>query len=708
MAARQKDKCEGCDGRSCTLPRKNLAPDLSTKRQTKLCQLCRNIDIEKAIKDPWPSRTRLVEHLGDIRRRMKSPRCPLCRLFASVYIPAKQMNKGATTAYHLRALRGVPMIGPDLSTGRNFGASTTVLGIFPGSKDNIPKATYLNNLTRGFIGPVLPRRPHEYQSYVQRVSQLKVDFSRVRDWLQICETKHASTCALKTLPPPIGFRCIDLHSENMMTVTIGPDDDYLALSYVWADSHTSNGTEHKGNLVQSSTKLLVPQVIVDAMTVAQELGIRYLWVDKFCINQHNEEEKATQIGAMDRIYEGATATIIAAYRKDTSPALPGVSRRRMSKQAVERVKAYKLASTLPDLAVAVALSSWVTRAWTYQEAVLSRRCIIFTDEQVYFLCRGGTACESIATSVVSGMQSLGSRSFMSYAFTTNFMEASPRLLALWEFFMNLHHYKNRILRFESDSINAFQGILARSKFANIWGIPLACPARVSSDQDERALAIGFARGLWWDNPGHPLHEPLKPNERYAAYIRCPDFPSYSWAGWRGPTRLHEFRGDKGSDTGCNEVDESSFNVEFSCLSKSEEQISLLQMVQDTGHPISQVLCVEAPIHQVRIRRHPTRRNPAAYICDCDVNRECESFHYSYVQPVRLFEDPLDGSWLSEIIFTRFWHVLPLFILKGSGTIAACLIIDLNEESELPAHVIGFAYLRKSLLKETPRQRIRLA
>ncbi len=34
----------------------------------------------------------------------------------------------------------------------------------------------------------------------------------------------------------------------------------------------------------------------------------------------------------------------------------------------------------------IKLSDWITRAWTYQEALLSRRRIIFTDEQVYYEC----------------------------------------------------------------------------------------------------------------------------------------------------------------------------------------------------------------------------------------------------------------------------------------------------------------------------------
>lgn len=44
-------------------------------------------------------------------------------------------------------------------------------------------------------------------------------------------------------------------------------------------------------------------------------------------------------------------------------------------------------STLPDPRLVISRSKWMSWGWTYQEAMLSRRRIIFTDNQVYFECQ---------------------------------------------------------------------------------------------------------------------------------------------------------------------------------------------------------------------------------------------------------------------------------------------------------------------------------
>lgn len=75
----------------------------------------------------------------------------------------------------------------------------------------------------------------------------------------------------------------------------------MALSYVWgADSAAEQCPE--GSLPSP-----LPRVIEDGLTVALKLGggFHYIWVDRYCIDQENEEEKHTQISNMDMIYEGA-------------------------------------------------------------------------------------------------------------------------------------------------------------------------------------------------------------------------------------------------------------------------------------------------------------------------------------------------------------------------------------------------------------------
>jgi hypothetical protein len=68
----------------------------------------------------------------------------------------------------------------------------------------------------------------------------------------------------------------------------------------------------------------VPKTVEDAMFVTINLEIPSLWVDRYCIDQSNPEEKHDIIRNMNRIYEGADITIIAATGDDSQYGLPGV------------------------------------------------------------------------------------------------------------------------------------------------------------------------------------------------------------------------------------------------------------------------------------------------------------------------------------------------------------------------------------------------
>jgi hypothetical protein len=54
-----------------------------------------------------------------------------------------------------------------------------------------------------------------------------------------------------------------------------------------------------------------PRTLQDAATVVRSLGIRYLWVDAFCIIQDNENDKAKELDQMGKYYKNSTITISA-------------------------------------------------------------------------------------------------------------------------------------------------------------------------------------------------------------------------------------------------------------------------------------------------------------------------------------------------------------------------------------------------------------
>ncbi|KAH7048472.1 heterokaryon incompatibility, partial [Macrophomina phaseolina] len=128
-----------------------------------------------------------------------------------------------------------------------------------------------------------------------------------------------------------------------------------------------------------------------AMQLVRDIGLRFLWIDALCIIQDDEDEKKRLIHGMDRVYEGATLTVFAAAGLDAAEGLPGIrapdERIHEASTSVRYAhNSLELALACPTLVEQVRKSRWDTRAWTYQEQRLSKRCLYFTMHEVFFVC----------------------------------------------------------------------------------------------------------------------------------------------------------------------------------------------------------------------------------------------------------------------------------------------------------------------------------
>ncbi|KAK0715442.1 heterokaryon incompatibility protein-domain-containing protein, partial [Lasiosphaeris hirsuta] len=205
-----------------------------------------------------------------------------------------------------------------------------------------------------------------------------VNFALLKQWLSHCENSHAALCR----PDPVSntaadaylqaFRLIDVTKRKI--VLAQPDDEYVALSYVWGRDPflrllRSNESDLflDGSLGRDNNP--VPKTISHALEAVSRLGMRYLWVDALCIMQDNHAEKATAISAMDLIYARAALTIVAASGTHANAGLAGLephtrdpmpyeARARFPESRHEFVVAR---ASPPDL---LRRSAWNTRGWT--------------------------------------------------------------------------------------------------------------------------------------------------------------------------------------------------------------------------------------------------------------------------------------------------------------------------------------------------------
>lgn len=240
---------------------------------------------------------------------------------------------------------------------------------------------------------------------------------------------------------------------------------------------------------------------------------------------------------MDRIYAGAYVTIVASSSENAHSGLPGVSRISRKRQPSTIISSQRFTSTLPPLPSALKDSVWLSRGWTYQEAILSRRCLFFTNIQVYFVCAKMTCCEA----VISGIDDMTLRSpSKSKVLNSKIFNKITPITGMDYLSNHITQYSSRNLSFDSDALDAFRGVLSRANFYSYYGIPIGPttmrgpgPFAYSTAKEVNA---GFTEGLFW--------LPVRTHDESISFYmdvfnfvsRRSEFPSWSWTGWKGPVQ----------------------------------------------------------------------------------------------------------------------------------------------------------------------------
>ncbi|RSL61392.1 hypothetical protein CEP53_005097 [Fusarium sp. AF-6] len=175
----------------------------------------------------------------------------------------------------------------------------------------------------------------------------------------------------------------------------GKDGRYAALSYCWGGPQPLTATKSNLQTLISGVEVdKLPQTLQDAVHVTRRLGIRYLWIDALCIIQDSPEDKLSEIGKMGTIYRNAVVTIASAYARKASDGFLKVSMDcKLENSCVipvhlpehPRVGKVTLATRRPQYELYP--DALRTRGWAFQEAVLSRRILIFSRYDLQCHCK---------------------------------------------------------------------------------------------------------------------------------------------------------------------------------------------------------------------------------------------------------------------------------------------------------------------------------
>jgi hypothetical protein len=338
--------------------------------------------------------------------------------------------------------------------------------------------------------------------------------------------------------------------------------NYTALSCVWGRNQTSRLLKENEKILEQQGSLAdfgLLKTLVDSIALTRALDIDFIWIDVLCILQDDPDDISLQIGNVGRIYSNAKFTIIASGM-DADAGLPGFRPGTRTFQQ-EEVEVIPSSAENPGLSLLTTCKrqrthweetaqwtqeeidscKWNTRGWTLQERVLSKRSLMFAQDQVYWVCDGGIFCEE------SHFEHPGEdflTSFMDTPLRFEFFPVGPlSTLAMksldgpltsytntsklvWKKYASLvRDHSRRDLTNPGDIYGSFRAISdAFSKLNNDnfhWGHPRS---RFESSLSWRSgySSVGLRRRL--------KPTTLKMTSLHEHVV----LPSWSWMGWVGP------------------------------------------------------------------------------------------------------------------------------------------------------------------------------
>ncbi|KAI0444894.1 heterokaryon incompatibility protein-domain-containing protein [Xylaria telfairii] len=194
---------------------------------------------------------------------------------------------------------------------------------------------------------------------------------------------------------------VGLEAGHVMLIEIkeAPDEikvdvsrsGFAALSYCWGGDQPLSLTKGTHRDLKIGIHIpTLPQTLQDAVWVTRKMDVRYLWIDALCIFQDSDEDKTTELARMATYYSCAILTICAAaasrstegflHARNLSPYGFGPVRLRLWDSSGEAGNVYVLKEVEPGP------EPTVTRGWTLQESLLSRRILVFAQRQLYWCC----------------------------------------------------------------------------------------------------------------------------------------------------------------------------------------------------------------------------------------------------------------------------------------------------------------------------------
>lgn len=187
---------------------------------------------------------------------------------------------------------------------------------------------------------------------------------------------------------------------------------------------------------------------------------------------------------------------------------------------------------------------WATRGWTYQEHVMSKRCVFFTPHEAVFSSEGKIWREAYAlvdrdAAWCRWAASTGNKILLRHTFSNEEGKSAQSQLP---YAQAVEEYTHRELSDEGDRLAAFSGILgliSQEQFPS--GQPTEALSGLTGTASSGSKTYNFAEGLFWVPTDLAVCHRIRHDSAKRRAL-----PSWSWVGWSGPVRL--YRASRSHDT----------------------------------------------------------------------------------------------------------------------------------------------------------------
>lgn len=380
-------------------------------------------------------------------------------------------------------------------------------------------------MSGAMFGAHVVGRPSDSGEYpVLTVDDQWIDIDRVRRWIQTCDGEHSGSChsvADPWLRLDGAFTILLIDVEEECLVWQDNSCKYVALSYCWGPDpdqlcttlHTLKSFVEPGAFSRSSVRPKLPQTILDSMALTNKLGLKYLWVDRFCIVQDDHDAIDERLGQMASIYANSYITIAACEGTHSNVGLLGIGKHPRSKPYFELAftPVFIATSDQPRRAIVPNqdYEKYHHRAWCFQEWMLAPRILAFHHNTMSWKCHKTFVQENgyQFSYTVMPESSLSSRSILS---------RWPNLLTYTEM---VTEFSTRQLTYQRDALDAFGAIISSMGRAMRGGILYGLPE------------MFFAGALLWRKDVSCGRR----KDQTGRVIR--ELPSWSWIGWEGAVDL---------------------------------------------------------------------------------------------------------------------------------------------------------------------------